>query len=148
MNMAKGKVSAIYSAACKFGRAGFGAHSGSIGCKIPEKAMPEECRHLFIGTTLEVLLSLNPEPQRSGTLPTMQDAFESVQLQVHAKRISVSDSEVGFSLNFDKSQMAGDTAKTFAGQGGSIVVLRQLESQTPPEDESLGDDSDDTDDEE
>lgn len=124
--MAK-KTAHLFQAACKFGRAGFGAHTGSIGVTISEKAVPETKRHLFIGTTLEVSLSLDPEPGNQ-QLDGLDDAWEEVQLRVSAKRISVSDADVSFGLTFDKDLMTGDQAKRFAGKGGSIRVLSQVDS--------------------
>lgn len=126
--MAK-KPAPLFQAACKFGRAGFGAHTGSIGVTISEKAVPEAKRHLFIGTTLEVSLSLDPEPGNQ-QLDGMDDAWEEVQLRVSAKRISVSDADVSFGLTFDKDLMTGDQAKRFAGKGGSIRVLQQIDSSS------------------
>lgn len=122
--MAKSK--SLFAAACTFGRVGFGKESGSIGVKIPERAMPSDKRQLFISTTLDVVLSLDPDPA-SATLPGMEEAHDRIAIQVTTKRISVGDSDISLGLTFSKDQLTGEQAKLFAGQGGSLSVLKQVE---------------------
>ena len=97
---------------------------------------------MFIGTTLDVLLSLDPEPT-SRPLASMEDAFGQHRVTVTARTISINEQEVGFTLKFAKDAMPGEFLKELAGQNGSLIVLEKLADDTELDDDEDDDDADD-----
>ena len=116
----------MFSVGCMFGRAGFGAESGSVSVKFPDGVLSAGNQSVFIQNNLLVTISTNPTPPGGPqqSLPGMQeeDAHEQRTLQVSAKRISIGENDVSVTLKFDKKAVSADFLSTIAARAGSLIV--------------------------
>ena len=114
----------MFSVGCMFGRAGFGAESGSVSVKFPDGVLSAGNQSVFIQNNLCVTISTNPTPPGSPqqSLPGMEDSHEQRTLQVSAKRISVGENDVSVTLKFDKKAVSADFLSMIAARAGSLIV--------------------------
>jgi hypothetical protein len=114
----------MFSVGCMFGRAGFGAESGSVSVKFPDGVLSAGNQSVFIQNNLCVTISTNPTPPGGPqqSLPGMEDSHEQRTLQVSAKRISVGQNDVGVTLKFDKKAVSADFLSMIAARAGSLIV--------------------------
>ena len=118
------KLPVMFSVGCNFGRAGFGAESGSVSVKFPDGVLSASNQGVFIQNKLKVTISTNPTPPGGAqqSLPGMEDTHEQRTLQVSAKRISVGENDVSVTLSFDKKHVSADFLSTIAARAGSLIV--------------------------
>jgi hypothetical protein len=118
------KQPVLFSVGCMFGRAGFGAESGSVSVKFPDGVLSASNQSVFIQNNLLVTISTNPTPPGAAqqSLPGMDDAHEQRTLQVSAKRISVGENDVSVTLKFEKKAVSADFLSTIAARAGSLIV--------------------------
>jgi hypothetical protein len=114
----------MFSVGCMFGRAGFGAESGSVSVKFPDGVLSAGNQSVFIQNNLCVTISTNPTPPGSPqqSLPGMEDSHEQRTLQVSAKRISVGENDVSVTLKFEKKAVSADFLSMIAARAGSLIV--------------------------
>lgn len=124
------KEPVMFSVGCMFGRAGFGAESGSVSVKFPDGVLSASNQSVFIQNKLRVTISTNPTPPGSAqqSLPGMEDSHEQRTLQVSAKRISVGENDVSVTLKFDKKDVSADFLSEVAARAGSLIVHEILSS--------------------
>lgn len=114
----------MFSVGCMFGRAGFGAESGSVSVKFPDGVLSANNQSVFIQNNLLVTISSNPVPPGGPqqTLPGMEDNHSQRTLQVSAKRISVGENDVSVTLKFEKKAVSADFLSEIAARAGSLIV--------------------------
>jgi len=114
----------MFSVGCMFGRAGFGAESGSVSVKFPDGVLSASNQSVFIQNNLLVTISSNPVPPGGPqqTLPGMEDNHSQRTLQVSAKRISVGENDVSVTLKFEKKAVSADFLSEIAARAGSLIV--------------------------
>lgn len=114
----------MFSVGCMFGRAGFGAESGSVSVKFPDGVLSSANQSVFIQNNLLVTISTNPTPPGGPqqSLPGMEDSHDQRTLQVSAKRISVGENDVSVTLKFEKKAVSADFLSEIAARAGSLIV--------------------------